>query len=200
MQYKPDFIDNLDGNSMANALKSVVENLPRKHGSIIDIEDKVDEIRIATAYFSPEGFAKISSMIKDITSIKLMLGSDPIADNERWQKKLNESEKNFYKRKFQEKLKSQENSLRLERNHIPFTKSSRSSLRQLVDSLKAGNMQVRRYEENFLHAKAYIFTPKEDQSNSLNSALCSSLDLFSKTFKLCHVAIVLYLPASFLSP
>ena len=34
-------------------------------------------------------------MIKDITSIKLMLGSDPIADNERWQKKLNESENEF---------------------------------------------------------------------------------------------------------
>ena len=51
-----------------------------------------------------------------------MLGSDPIADNERWQKKLNESEKKFFKRKFKEKLKSQEDSLRLERNHIPFSK------------------------------------------------------------------------------
>ena len=52
-----------------------------------------------------------------------MLGSDPIADNERWQKKLNESENKFFKRKFQEKLKSQEDSLRLDRNHIPFSKS-----------------------------------------------------------------------------
>ena len=171
MKNNPDFIDNLNGNSMANALKAVLENLSSNPISNIDIEDKIDEIRIATAYFSPEGFSRISSMIKDIPSIKLMLGSDPIADNERWQKKLNESENKFFKRKFQEKLKSQEDSLRLERNHIPFSKSSRSSLRQLVDSLKAGNMQVRRYEENFLHAKAYIFTPKEDQSNGLDSAL-----------------------------
>ena len=171
MQNKPDFIDNLYGNSMANALKSIIENSSRESGSISDIDSKVDEIRIATAYFSPEGFSRISSMIKKIPSIKLMLGSEPMADKERWQKKLNESEDKFYKRKFQEKLKSQEHSLRLELNHIPFTKSSRSSLRQLVDSLKAGNMQVRRYEENFLHAKAYIFTPKEDQSNNQNSAL-----------------------------
>ena len=161
MKNNPDFIDNLDGNSMANALKEVLENLSSKPVSNIDIENKIDEVRIATAYFSPEGFSRISSMIKNIPSIKLMLGSDPIADNERWQKKLNESEKKFFKRKFKEKLKSQEDSLRLERNHIPFSKSSRSSLRQLVDSLKAGNMQVRRYEENFLHAKAYIFTPKK---------------------------------------
>jgi len=50
MENKPDFIDNLDGNSMANALKSVVENLSTKRGSIIDIEDKVDEI-IIQIYF-----------------------------------------------------------------------------------------------------------------------------------------------------
>tara|TARA_Y100000589_G_scaffold37942_1_gene31711 strand:+ start:4266 stop:7634 length:3369 start_codon:yes stop_codon:yes gene_type:complete len=171
MQNRPDFIDNLDGNSMANALRKVLENLSVKEVSISNIKGEVDEIRIATAYFSPEGFSRISSMIKDIPSIKLMLGTDPLGDSERWQKKLNENENKFFKRKFQEKLKAQEESLRLERNHIPFSKSSRSSLRQLVDSLKAGNMQVKRYEENFLHAKAYIFTPKEDELNKNYAAL-----------------------------
>ena len=82
MQNKPDFIDNLDGNSMAKALKEVLENLSSKPVSNIDIENKIDEVRIATAYFSPEGFSRISSMIKNIPSIKLMLGSDPIADND----------------------------------------------------------------------------------------------------------------------
>ena len=94
MKNNPDFIDNLNGNSMANALKAVLENLSSNPISNIDIENKIDEIRIATAYFSPEGFSRISSMIKDIPSIKLMLGSDPIADSERWEKKLNESENN----------------------------------------------------------------------------------------------------------
>ena len=51
-------------------VKSVVENLSTKPGVIFEIEDKIDEIRIATAYFSPEGFARISSMIKNIPSIK----------------------------------------------------------------------------------------------------------------------------------
>ena len=55
MNKKPDFIDNLDGNSMANALRKVLENLSIKEVNIRDIESKVDEIRIATAYFSPEG-------------------------------------------------------------------------------------------------------------------------------------------------
>ena len=104
MENKPDFIDNLDGNSMTKALKKVLENKLKDGVSFNKINDQVDEIRIATAYFSPEGFSRISSMIKDIPSIKLMLGSDPIADNERWQKKLNESENRFFKRKFQDFL------------------------------------------------------------------------------------------------
>ncbi len=94
MKNKPDFIDNLYGNSMVNALKSVLENLSNKATSNNDIENKIEELRIATAYFSPEGFSRISPLIKDIPSIKLMLGSDPIADSERWEKKLNESENN----------------------------------------------------------------------------------------------------------
>ena len=73
MKNNPDFIDNLDGNSMANALKEVLENLSSKPVSNIDIENKIDEVRIATAYFSPEEFSSISSMIKNIPSIKLML-------------------------------------------------------------------------------------------------------------------------------
>ena len=176
MKSNPDFIDNLDGNSMVNALKNVLENNSEEIPKNV-YSGQVDEIRIATAYFSPEGFSRISSLIKNIPSIKLMLGSDPIADNERWQKKLTETENKFLKRKFKEKLKVQEESLRLERNHIPFSKSSRSSLRQLVDSLKAGNMQVRRYEENFLHAKAYIYTPKDFESNDTAALIVGSSNL-----------------------
>ena len=78
MENKPDFIDNLDGNSMTNALRKVLENISVEGVSINKINDQIDEIRIATAYFSPEGFSRISSMIKNIPSIKLMLGSDPI--------------------------------------------------------------------------------------------------------------------------
>ena len=62
MESKPDFIDNLDGNSMAKALRTVLENISEEGESINKINDQVDEIRIATAYFSPEGFSRISSL------------------------------------------------------------------------------------------------------------------------------------------
>ena len=94
-----------------------------------------------------------------------MLGSDPIADHERWQRNIDESEQRFLSRKFRQNLKYQEEALRSERNHIPFLKSSRAAVKQLVSSLRAGNMEVRRYEKNFLHAKAYIFTPAKDKND-----------------------------------
>ena len=169
MNNQPDFIDNIDGNSLSRALKEILEAEKNETSVISGISNSIDEARIATAYFSPEGFSRIAAAIKNISSIKLMLGSDPIADHERWQRNIDESEQRFLSRKFRQNLKRQEEALRSERNHIPFSKSSRSAVKQLVSSLRAGNMQVRRYEESFLHAKAYIFTPTTDKND--NAAL-----------------------------
>ena len=147
---KPDFIDNLDGNSLLKALKKVLEFDEDDSSGGYRQEASIDEARIATAYFSPEGFSRIAPLIKNISSIKLMLWSDPTADYERWQRKVDESEQRFIGKKFREGLKQQEEALRTERNHIPFSKTSRSALKQLVESLRAGNMQVRRYENIYL--------------------------------------------------
>ena len=48
--------------------------------------------------------------------------------------------------------------LRRERDQLPFNRTSGAALRKLIAALRAGNMEVRRYEKTFLHAKAYIFT------------------------------------------
>lgn len=159
---KPDFIDNLDGNTMVVALRRLLGD---DSGEVViggvKESEQVGEARIATAYFSPGGFARIAPAIKNIPSIKLMLGSDPIEDSERWRRKLDEPERRFIARRLRENLKKQEGALRAERDHIPFSKEDSTAVRQLVNSLRAGNMQVRRYEKAFLHAKAYIFTPAE---------------------------------------
>ena len=46
--------------------------------------------------------------------------------------------------------------------------------RVVAAALRAGNMEVRRYETAFLHAKAYIFTPGpiqlSDNEHSLGAA------------------------------
>ena len=153
-----DLIDNLDGNTLTAALRLLLG--ANSDNSVVLAEEavQIDEARIATAYFSPAGFGRISTAIAHIRSIKLLLGSDPIADNVRWQRKLDETEGRFTTRKLRESLKNQEDALRSERDNIPFDRNSSNAVKQLVAALKAGNMQVRRFEENFLHAKAYIFT------------------------------------------
>ena len=74
-------------------------------------------------------------------------------------------------RRLRENLKSQEEALRAERDHIPFSRNSGNAVRQLVASLRAGNMEVRRYENNFLHAKAYIFTPTNESDYGQSEAV-----------------------------
>ena len=171
MTDKPEFIDNIDGNTMSSALRRLLGVNSGDASIIVEPSAKIDEARIATAYFSPAGFARIATAIASIPSIKLLLGSDPIADNVRWQRKLDENEQRFIARKLKEKLKNQEDSLRLERDHIPFNRDSTRAVKQLVTALRAGNMEVRRYEKNFLHAKAYIFTPANEIEDGKSEAV-----------------------------
>ena len=171
MSDKPDFIDNIDGNTMLIALRRLLGASASDATIVVEPLASVDEARIATAYFSPEGFARIASAIAPIPSIKLLLGTDPIADNERWHKKLDETENRFVMRRLRENLRNQEEALRAERDHIPFSRISGNAVKQLVSSLRAGNMEVRRYENNFLHAKAYIFTSANQRDYDQSEAV-----------------------------
>ncbi|MDA0320387.1 MAG: helicase-related protein [Proteobacteria bacterium] len=178
MTNKPDFIDNRDGNTLSTALRQLLGAGSQEATIVTDPTARVDEARIATAYFSPEGFSRIAPAITPIPSIKLLLGTEPIANNLRWQRKLDESEQRFLDRKLQENLKSQEDVIRSERDHIPFTRDASRSVKQLVASLRAGNLEVRRYEKTFLHAKAYIFSNKDKgESDKPEAVIAGSSNL-----------------------
>ena len=157
MNEKPNLIDNIGGNTMTEALRLIVGE---DDGYILsDNTQQVDEARIATAYFSPSGFANIAPILQDIPSIRLLLGTEPIADSEMWRKQVGESVERFIAKRLRENLKKQEDDLRAERDHIPFERTATDAIRQLINKLQEGNMEVRRYEKHFLHAKAYIFSP-----------------------------------------
>lgn len=168
MNNKPDFIDNINDNTLANVLKSILEKSELEENDNNLEKNQLSEARIATAYFSAEGFSKISSVLKDMSCIKLILGSEPIIDSVKWQKKLGQTDDQYIEKKFNENLKKQEQSLKDERNNLPFSKNSSLALKKLISFLKSGNMEVRRYEDSFLHAKAYIFS-RNEKLNSDNS-------------------------------
>ena len=149
------FIDNIDGNTLKKCLEKLLEKTNDNQNDINDIK-----ARISTAYFSPAGFSDIAKSLSNLSSIKILLGTDPISDAEKWQKKLNETDDRFKLRKLREKETEQLNAIRFERDNLPFNLSTKQALKQLVKSLSTGNTQVRRYEKIFFMQK-HIFLPQK---------------------------------------
>ena len=158
---KPDFIDNRAENTLARALADVLGVATTVDGGRAGIPD---EVRIATAYFSPTGFAHIADNLKSVSSVRLMLGADIAAGAQSERRTLGEDQKKFAQRQLKTGLKNMDDRLRRDRDRLPFIRTSGRALRKLIEALRSGNMEVRRYEDSFMHAKAYIITPAEMQT------------------------------------
>ncbi len=74
MTLKPDFIDNRDGNTLAQALGAVLG--VSAGGGLGEAAEPPDQVRIATAFFSPTGFAQIADHLLPVPEVRLMLGAD----------------------------------------------------------------------------------------------------------------------------
>tara|TARA_B100001121_G_scaffold24404_1_gene18924 strand:- start:413 stop:3748 length:3336 start_codon:yes stop_codon:yes gene_type:complete len=166
-------IDNIDGNTLSKAIRELFNNIKSEKS-----DDKFIDARISTAYFSPSGFSQIFTSLKNFNSTKIMIGSDPITDSELWSRKINETPELFISRRLKEKLEHQNQDLFIERNNLPFTKKSRSSISLLINALRDGNIEIRRYEKSFLHAKSYIFSKlSNDKSDVSDSIFVGSSNL-----------------------
>ena len=156
---RPEFIDNQSGNTLAQALNTVLSPaVPEGAGGQVGAPP--DAVRIATAFFNPSGFAEIATRLQRVREVRLMLGADLAAATQTDRRRLDESDAMFERRRLQVGLQRMVGTLRWERDRMPFTRTSGRALRLLIETLRAGNMQVRRYEKAFLHAKAYVLTRK----------------------------------------
>ena len=70
--------------------------------------------------------------------------------------------------------------LRRERDRLPYTRTSATALRTLIAALRGGNMEVRRYERAFLHAKAYILTSVGDAFGAPEGVIAGSANLTAR--------------------
>ena len=64
----PDFIDNLNGNTLARALRDVLGDATGGDG-VAEPVDPPAEARIATAFFNPTGFAQISDHLQPVAVV-----------------------------------------------------------------------------------------------------------------------------------
>ncbi len=174
----PVLIDNIEDNTLSSVLKSI---LKEQSGA-----SKYGEVCIATAFFTSAGFFQVADELANTESVRLMIGAEFFLNNLFALRPIGETEKQFQTRQLQDSLKLLEKGLWEERNHLPFSFESEKRIKNFVKALKARNIEIRRYEKDFLHAKAYIFIKEKAKeeggvivgsSNMTKSGMTTNLEL-----------------------
>lgn len=175
MTREPSFIDNREGNTLAQALGTLLGVPPESQAGAL--REKPDQVSIATAFFSPTGFSHIADQLQEIPQVRLLLGADLVAGGVEERKRLDETPEGFERRRIEVGLRGLTEGLERERDHLPFNRTNGAALGKLISALKAGNMEARRYKKAFLHAKAYIFTSRPEGGGGPEGIIAGSSNL-----------------------
>ena len=175
MNDRPTFIDNRDGNTLARALNVVFGESPGEQ--VGERAGTPDSVRIATAFFTPTGFVQIAEALTRVPEVRLLLGADHSADEPTSRRALGEPAAAVERRRLGARLRRMDDGLRRERDRLPYTRTSATALRTLIAALRGGNIEVRRYERAFLHAKAYILTSAGDACGAPEGVIAGSSNL-----------------------
>ena len=136
-----------------------------------------EEVRIVSAYFNPSGFQHIAKSLEKVGRVRLMLGADLPIEAYFKPRKFGQSAERQHAELLKQRLGVLQQGIETERNNLPFNAATTHSMRSLIQALKNGNMEVRRYEQNFLHAKAYIYAKKADGRFGKSGLLVGSSNL-----------------------
>src|SRR2546425_2836661 len=120
-------IDNSDGKKLVGFLKNVLKAVP---------DSKLD---IATAFFNIQAYSMMKNELKDVPRFRLLLGKAPEIGNDRT---------------LGDVLKEE---LTNEVEGFELSEAKQDDVKTLIDFLRRKNVEVKIYEEEFLHGKAYIF-------------------------------------------
>ena len=190
---KPEFIDNRNGNTLRAALSGYLAAHasftpapePNRRGGHAEDPPPADiaELSIASAYFSPFGFREILDDIGPVPKVRLLLGAEatPALAAAR-RRPADPPEPGFTRGLLKQALRTLETGLRAERDRMPFSRAAMAALRQLTALVRAGRLEVRRYERAFMHAKAYLFRGAAGgvivgSSNLTRAGLLTNLEL-----------------------
>jgi len=148
---RPLFVDNRDGNTLARAITAHLAAL-RREGRI------PAELCVASCYFNPQGLELISREARHVPRIRLLLGADPTPEALLPRRTpYDPTEPEFTRRRVGQGLAQLERGLRHDRDLLPFDLEEDRAIRNLLEFLRSGRIEVRRYEAHFLHAKAFLF-------------------------------------------
>ena len=67
----PEFVDNLDGNTLERALRERIEYL-------LGILQQPPSVSMASGYFNPAGFGRLADLLERTAGVRLLLGAEPL--------------------------------------------------------------------------------------------------------------------------
>jgi hypothetical protein len=175
MRTAPEFVDNRNGNTLAEALARVLGS--NRYEMDESETGRPVEVAIAAAFFSPTGLLRLAPHLEGMARVRLMFGVEAPRDAELRRPSLGETREAFEARLLRQGLKAAEGAAREARDRFPFTREGINALRRLVARLRDQNVEVRRYERAFLHAKAYIFVPPANSAGGVAGVIAGSSNL-----------------------
>lgn len=173
---RPVFVDNRDGNTLARAITAHLGELRRRG-------QPPAELCVATCYFNPQGLELIAGEAQHLPRIRLLLGAEPKPEALRPRRAVADpNEPEFTRRQVRGALSELDQGLRRDRDLLPFDLAEDRAIRRLLEFLNSGRIEVRRYEQHFLHAKAFLFRGPErgllaGSSNLTRAGLATNLEL-----------------------
>jgi hypothetical protein len=147
---RPEFVDNLEL-KLIDALNGHLDWLEATYKSPVAMS-------IATGYFNAEGFNMIADRLERLSGVRLLLGAEPVPPPAQPSRKPGDpTGAQFEAKLVSEGLEKTAAGLLRDRDHLEFDPASDKAVTRLLDFLKSGLIEVRRYEKAFLHGKAYLF-------------------------------------------
>jgi hypothetical protein len=114
-------------------------------------------VAIASAYFNVDGWQLLSDELRNVGKVRLMLGAEPQRDTIPVVLRPGTmSARKAATETLHEALRSEAEQLAEERNLMPFTSEAHSAVAEMINWLRSGKVEVRRYTSEFLHGKAYM--------------------------------------------
>lgn len=147
---RPEFVDNHEL-SLADALNGHLDWLEASFKSPA-------QLSIATGYFNAEGFAIVADRLERLSGVRLLLGAEPVPPPARPVRKPGDpTGAQLDSRLVSDELEKSQAGLLRDRDHLEFDPATDRYVQRLLAFLKSGRIEVRRYEDAFLHGKAYLF-------------------------------------------
>jgi hypothetical protein len=147
-------------------------------------------VALATAYINPGGFALLEDGLRKAQTVRLLIGAEPDPPLSRIRVLDTDADGEPHRA-----LEGHRQTLEEDRNLLGFSQHADDSARRFVDWLRSGVVEVRRFEDGFLHGKAYLVDTDDEgviagSSNFTSAGLARNRELNLGHYHPTTVALV----------